>query len=77
MIRYPLDQHIQRGFIFAALGNDQVCLALAGFHKLLVHGLYSGEILRHHAVQCAAAIPHIPQNAAQNTHIGIGVHIHL
>lgn len=39
---HALHDHIQRHKIFAALGHDDVREALAGFDKLLMHGLYGG-----------------------------------
>ena len=74
MIFQPVDEHFQCNGIFAAFGNDEVGPALAGLHKLFVHGLHGGQILGDHTVQCAAALFHVPHNAAQDAHIGVGVH---
>ena len=77
MVGHPLDQHVQRHGVFAALRDDQVGLALAGLHKLLVHRLDGGQVLGHHAVQRAAAAFYVPDDAPQNAHVGVGVHKHL
>ena len=60
------DEQLQRHCVLAALGHNQVRLALAGLHKLLVHRLYGGQVLGHHAVQCAAALLNVAHDAAQN-----------
>ena len=69
-----LDEHIQRDKIVATLQHDDIRPALAGLHILLVHRLYRGEVLLHHRFQRAAALPYIPQDAAQDALIGIGIH---
>ena len=42
-----------------------------------MHRLNGGQVLVHHAVQRAAALLNIAYNAAQNAHIGIGIHKHF
>ena len=73
----PLDNHIQGHHVMAPLQNHNVGKALGGLHELLVHGLDGGEVLRHHRVQGAAPLLHVPGDAAEDAHIGVGVHENL
>ena len=77
MCLHPLYHHVQRHLILSALGNNNVGVALGRLHKLLVHGLDRGEILGYNAVQTAAPVPHVPGDAPEYAHIGVGVHIDL
>ena len=77
MALQPVDEHFHRHRVLAALGNDEVGPALAGLHELLVHGLHGGQVLGDHAVQRAAALFHVPHDAPQDAHVGVGVHEHL
>ena len=70
---YALHYHFERDLIIATLRNDNVRIALARFHKLLVHGLDGGEILVHHAVKAAATVTHIAHDTAQDAHVRVGV----
>lgn len=74
MMFYTPDNHVQRHQVFAAFGHDDVCIALRRLYKLLVHGLYRGEVLLHHAVQAAATLFYVPHHAPQNAHVGVCVH---
>ena len=67
-------QHLDGGGVFAAVGHDDVGVALAGLHKGLVHGLDRGQVLLDHAVQAAAALLHVPHKTAQDALVGVGVH---
>lgn len=72
---------IQRDQIISALGDDDIGVSLAGFHKHLVHGLDRGEILIDNALQISASVSHIANDSTQDTHICISVYedfdIHL
>ena len=72
-----VDDHFQRDEVLAALGNNEVRVFLAGLHELLVHGLDGGEILADHRVQAPPPLLHIPGDAAEDTHIGVGIHKNL
>ncbi len=61
-------------WFFAAVGHDDVGVALAGLHKGLVHGLDRGQVLLDHAVQAAAALLDVPHQTAQDALVGVGVH---
>ena len=65
------------GAVLAAVGDDDVGVALAGLHKGFVHGLDRGAVLGDDAVQRAAALLDVPQDAAEDALIGVGVHIDL
>ena len=67
-------QHLDGGGVFAAVGHDDVGVALAGLHKGLVHGLDRGQVLVDDAVQAAAALLHVPHKTAQDALVGVGVH---
>ena len=54
--------------IAASLNERGLRTALRRLYKLLVHGLYRGEVLLHHAVQAAAALFYVPHHAPQNAH---------
>ena len=70
-------QHLDGGAVLAAVGDDDVGVALAGLHKGFVHGLDRGAVLGDDAVQRAAALLDVPQDAAEDALIGVGVHIDL
>ena len=72
-----MGQHLHRSGVLAAVGYNDVCVALAGFHKSLVHGLDGGQVLIDDAVQTAAPLLHIPHQTAQDALVGVGVHIDL
>ena len=69
-----VDQHFQSGAVLAAVGDDDVGVAFAGLHKGLVHGLDGGQVLGDDAVQTAATLLDVPQDAAQDALVGVGVH---
>ncbi len=71
---YPLNHHLHGHLIVAALGDDNIRIALAGLHELLVHGLDRVQVLIDHALQAAPPIPHVPHNPAQDAHIRIRIH---
>ena len=68
-------QHLDGGAVFTAIGDDDIGVALAGFHKSLVHGLDSGAVLGDDAVQRAAPLLDIPQDAAEDPLVSVGVYI--
>ena len=70
-------QHLDGGAVLAAVGDDDVGVALAGLHKGFVHGLDRGAVLGDDAVQRAAALLDVPQDAAEDALIGVGVHIDI
>ena len=72
-----LEDHLERHEIMPALGHDDVGVALAGLHKLLVHRLYSTEILGRDRLEAAPTLLDIAQDAANDAHIGVGVHKNL
>ena len=72
-----MGQHLHRSGVLAAVGHNDVCVALAGLYKGLVHGLDGGQVLIDDAVQTAAPLLHIPHQTAQDALVGVGVHIDL
>ena len=70
-------QHLDGGAVLAAVGDDDVRIALAGLDEGLVHGLDRGAVLGDDAVQRAAALLDVPQDAAEDALVGVGVHIDL
>ena len=58
----------------AALQHDDIGILTGGFHELLVHRLDGGQVLSHHGFQRAASLLHVPQGAAQDAHVGVGLH---
>ena len=42
-----------------------------------MHGLDRGEILVYHAVETAPAVTHVADDAAEDTHVGIGVDVNF
>lgn len=70
-------QHLDGGAVFPAIGDDDIGVALAGLHKSLVHGLDSGAVLGDDAVQRAAPLLDIPQDAAEDPLVRVGVYIDL
>ena len=63
-----VDDHFQRNEVFAALGDNEICVFLAGLHELLMHGLDRGEILLDDRIDGASALFHIPADAAAEPH---------
>ena len=74
VIIHPFDQQLQRHQVMPALRDDQVGLALARLDELLVHRFDSGQVLVDNAVQRAPALLDVADDAAQDAHIGVGVH---
>lgn len=72
-----VDQHLDGGAVFAAIGDDDIGVALAGLHKSLVHGLDGGAVLGDDTVQGAAPLLDIPQDAAEDPLVSVGVYIDL
>lgn len=72
-----VDQHLDGGAVFTAIGDDDIGVALAGLHKSLVHGLDGGAVLGDDAVQRAAPLLDIPQDAAEDPLVRVGVYIDL
>ena len=70
-------QHLDRLGVLAAVGNDDVGVPFARLDESLVHRLDSRQVLGDHAVQRAAALFDIPEDAAEDALIGIGVHINF
>ena len=70
-------QHLHGGAVLAAVGHDDVRVPLAGLHKGLVHGFDRGEVLVDDAVQRAAPLFDVPQDAAEDALIGVSVHINF
>ena len=70
-------QHLDGGAVFTAVGDDDIGVALAGLHKSLVHGLDGGAVLGNDAVQRAAPLLDIPQDAAEDPLVRVGVYIDL
>ena len=58
----------------SALQHDDVRKLPGGLHKLLVHGLHGGQVLIYHGLQRPSAFLHVPQGAAQDTHVGVCLH---
>ena len=69
-----VSQHLDGGGVLAAVGDDDVSVALAGLNESLMHGLDGGEVLVDDAVEGAAALLDVPHQTAQDTLIGISVH---
>lgn len=67
-------QHLDGGGVLAAVGDDDVRVALAGLNESLMHGLDGGEVLVDNAVEGAAALLDVPHQTAQDALIGIGVY---
>ena len=67
-------QHFDGGGVLAAVGHDDVGVALAGLHKSFMHGLDGGQVLLDHAVQTAAPLLDVPHQTAQDALVGVGVH---
>lgn len=72
-----VDQHLDGGAVFTAIGDDDIGVALAGLHKSLVHGFDGGAVLGDDAVQRAAPLLDIPQDAAEDPLVSVGVYIDL
>ena len=53
-------QHLDGGGVLAAVGDDDVSVALAGLNESLMHGLDGGEVLVDDAVEGAAALFDVP-----------------
>ena len=70
-------QHLHGGAVLAAVGHDDVRVPLAGLHKGLVHGFDRGEVLVDDAVQRAAPLFDVPQDAAEDALIGVGIYINF
>lgn len=68
-------QHLDGGAVFTAIGDDDIGVALAGLHKSLVHGLDSGAVLGNDTVQRAALLLDIPQDAAEDPLVSVGVYL--
>ena len=56
------------------LQHHDVRVLPGGFHILLVHGLDRGEVLGHHRLKGPAPLLHIPESAAEDADVGIGLH---
>ena len=69
-----MGQHLDGGGVLAAVGHNDVCIALAGLYKGFVHGLDRGQVLVDDAVQAAAALLHVAHQTAQDALVGVGVH---
>ena len=67
-------QHLDGGGVLAAVGDDDVSVALAGLNESLMHGLDGGEVLVDDAVEGAAALLDVPHQTAQDALVGVGVH---
>ena len=70
-------QHLDGGAVLAAVGDDDVRIALAGLDEGLVHGLDRGAVLGDDAVQRAAPLFDVPQDAAEDPLVRVGVYIDL
>ena len=70
-------KHLHGGAVLAAVGHDDVRVPLTGLHKGLVHGFDRGEVLVDDAVQRAAPLFDVPQDAAEDALIGVGIHINF
>lgn len=68
-----MGQHLHRSGVLAAVGYNDVCVALAGFHKGFVHRLDGSQVLLDHAVQTAAALLYVAYQTVQDALVGIGV----
>lgn len=74
MVLDPLHDHVQGHQIVATLQNHDVRVLPGGFHVLLEHGLDRGQILVHHGLKGAAPFLHVPQAAAEDADVGIGLY---
>ena len=69
-----VNDHFQCNQILATLQNNQVGVLLTGFHKLLVHGLDSLQILIENRLNASATLGNIATNTASQAYICIRVH---
>ena len=69
-----LGNHIQRHQVVPPGQHHDVGVLARGLDKLLVHGLDGVEVLGDHRVQRTAPLLHVPKDAAQYAHVGVGVH---
>ena len=68
-----VDDHFQRDEVLTALGDDDVCVFLAGLHVELVHGLNGGQILVDDGVDAPPALLDVPPDPAAQAPVGVGV----
>ena len=59
--------------IHAALGDDDVGVALGGLYEVAVHGLDRREVLLEHRVHITSALLDITHEAASQAHVIIGI----
>ena len=69
-----LHDHAKSHQVAPALWDDDVGVLAAGLDELLMHGLDGGQVLVDDRVQRAAPLLHVPEDAAEYAHIGVGVH---
>ena len=67
-------KHLHGGAVLAAIGHNDVRVALAGLYKSFVHRLDRGKVLVYHAVQAAPPLLYVPQNAPQDALVRVRVH---
>lgn len=67
-------EHADTLDVLAALGNDDVGIALCGLYKLLVHGLEHFQIAVYHHRDRTSAIDSIALNVSDQPLVGIGIH---
>lgn len=70
-----VSQHLDGLRVLAAVGNDDIGVPLARLDKSLVHRLDGGEVLVDDTVQRASTLLDIPEDAAEDALVGIGVDI--
>src|SRR5690606_18811078 len=67
----PRHDHLDRHAVVAALRDDHVRVAHAGLHELEVHRPHGGDVLPDHGFDGAAALGHVPLEAADQPHIRV------
>ncbi len=72
-VAHARSNHINGDDIVTAFGNDYVSVALAGFHKIAVHGAHAFEVLLDHGLGRAPALGDVTLQAADEAQVGGGI----